>query len=331
MEPRDATAPDGSRITLRFKRASKHARPHARSLLLALPLYLATFFVSPSIASAAGHMASMPGSTTLPIDTPTPAQATSSFSTMANMAAQGSLEDGPDPSSGRSSISDLISVTPRVWITHVNPTESSGFDSSAVLVPMYGGSITITPPSAPDFSIVATAFYGKGEGEAFGRDADVLDGDSEITRTDIELLLRYRIPETQLIVFGGPRYVTYDQNFEFDSFDVDTTSKIWIVEAGIGAFGDITESGRHRFFGNLTLGLAFDTFESKTDRDLSFDGKEDQTTGTVDVNLGYQYLIADWVSFNFRYRMFTIFTEDDFEQSDLTTIHGPELGLALRF
>lgn len=316
---------------MHLSHASIHAGPHPGSLTIVLSIHLGMFLLLASIAGAEDLATSMPASSLSDFETTTPAQTSSAFAVMAAMALQDSLGSASDPSSGRASLGDFISVTPRVWITQVNLTESEGFDSEAVIVPMYGGSITITPPSAPNFSILATGFYGEGKGEAFGRDADVRDGDSEVTRTDIEILLRYHIPETQLVVFGGPRYVTFDTSFEFSSFDVDLTSKIWVVEMGVGAFANITESGRHRAFGNFTLGVAFEEFESKTDNDILFEGSESQTTATIDLNLGYQYLLTDTIGFNFRYRMFTIFTEDDFAQGDLTTIHGPELGLALRF
>ena len=326
-----------------WARSSIQAGPLASRVLLVLPacfgilLILATPAIAVehaaehAVAPAADRTASMPGSSTLEFDTTTPPRASSTFSMMAAMALQSSLEGASTKSNWRSSIGDVVSITPRVWITQVNLTESESFDSGAVIVPMYGGSITITPPGTPNFSILATGFYGTGKGEAFGRDPDVLEGDSKIERTDIELLVRYRIPETQLIVFGGPRYVTFDQSFEFSSFDVDQTSEIWVIEAGIGAFANLTDNGRHRFFGNFTVGAAFEAFESKAKQEGVFDGKENQTTASIDLNLGYEYLLADWIDLNFRYRMFTIFTEDDFVQDDLTTIHGPELGLALRF
>jgi len=280
---------------------------------------------------AAGRMATDRDFPIAAVETTTVPDGNSVFSMMSTMALQNALEGSATKSNGQDSIGDFVTFTPRVWITHTNLTESEGFDAGAVLVPMYGGSITLTTPRTPNFSLLATAFYGTGEGDAFGSELATGEGDSDVERTDIEILLRYHIPDTQLIVFGGPRYIIFDREFEFDSFDVDHTSEIWAIEAGVGTFGNLTDSGRHRFFGNFTLGVAFEAYESKTNNDNIFDGKEDSTGVSIDVNLGYEYLLADWVNLNLRYRTFVIFTEDDFEQSDLTTIHGPELGVALRF
>ena len=320
-----------SRITLSWAPGSIKVRPLVSWVSIDLFVCLGILLVLASSADAADGTDSMPASLDLELDASPPPQAISTFSMMAAMALQSSLDGASTQSNWRSSIRDVVSITPRVWITQVNLTESENFDSGAVIVPMYGGSITITPPNFKNFSLLATGFYGTGKGEAFGRDPDVQEGDSKIERADIEVLLRYRIPETQLIVFGGPRYVSFDQSFEFSSFDVDQKSKIWVIEAGIGAFANLTDNGRHRFFGNLTIGAAFEAFESKSEQEGVFVGKENQTTASVDLNLGYEYLLADWVDLNVRYRMFTIFTEDDFVQDDLTTIHGPELGLAFRF
>jgi hypothetical protein len=257
---------------------------------------------------------------------------------MAAMALQSTLEGTSAKSTGRSSVSDIVSIMPRVWITQVNLAESAAFDDGAVIVPMYGGSITVTPPGTPNFSIVATGFYGKGKGEACAGDFCPPEEElsSKIERTDIEILFRYHLPETQFVVFGGPRYVTFDTSYEFDEFPsigVDETSDIWVLEIGGGAFANLGETGRHRFFGNFTLGVAFEDYESKPKVEFGIfeTEKSSDTTGTIDLNFGYEYLLVDWASLNFRYRMFNFFTTDDFFQADLTTIHGPELGLALRF
>lgn len=321
--------------------SSIQARPHnswsSIALLVGSGIFL--FLAStanaagPAAGPAAGRMASMPGPSTA-FNTATNPEANSSFSMMAAMALQSTLEGTSAKSTGRSSVSDIVSIMPRVWITQVNLAESAAFDSGAVIVPMYGGSITVTPPGTPNFSILATGFYGKGKGEARTDDTG-FDLNSKIERTDIEILFRYHFPETQFVVFGGPRYVTFDTSYEFaeiPSFRVNLTSDIWVLEIGGGAFANLGETGRHRFFGNFTLGVAFEDFESKPTGEFgAFEEKTSNTTGTIDLNFGYEYLLVDWASLNFRYRMFNFFTTDDFFQADLTTIHGPEFGLALRF
>jgi hypothetical protein len=244
-------------------------------------------------------------------------------SLLASAAAAGIDRDNARSSGNRT----RITLTPRVWVTQVNTVDFDEVDPGAYFVPMYGASLEIAPPDS-GFSIVATGFYGEGEGDV--ESLALGSGDSEVTRADVELLLRYRVPNTQLILFGGPRYVFFDQELDVPGRNITEESDIIVGEIGVGTFGNLGESGRHRFFGNFMLGVAASFYEFENGFAVDEDSGT-EVTGSIDVNVGYEYLVTGWASINLRYRMFLFFGEDDFGQDDMTTVHGPEFGVAFRF
>ena len=234
--------------------------------------------------------------------------------------------------SGRSH--NIVSVIPRVWLTQIITPGTQDYQASATFIPLYGGSIALSPDWIQGLSVLFTGFHGEGDGDAVqpSNAPGNQRADRELARTDIELLLRYQIPDTKVIIFFGPRYIDFEQRTEFATYYIQEETQLLIVQAGVGGFGSLSDSGDHRFFGNLTVGAAVQSYKYESTESGFESFKDDpEVTASIDLNVGYQYLVNHWASVSLRYRAFVLFGEDDFGQDDLVTIHGPEIGVALRF
>ena len=255
---------------------------------------------------------------------------TSWIALMATGAA--SFDAQPTQGSGRSH--DIVSIVPRVWLTQIVTAGTQDYEAGAAFIPLYGGSIAFSPDWIRGLSVLFTGFHGEGDGDAVqpSNAPGNQRADRELTRSDVELLLRYQIPDTTLLLFFGPRYITFEQRTEFSTYYIQEKTQLLIVQVGLGGFASLSESGNHRFFGNLTAGVATEFFEYESTENGFESFKDDPAvTGSIDLNVGYEYLVSDWSSVSLRYRTFVLFGEDDFGQDDLTTVHGPEIGVAFRF
>lgn len=227
-----------------------------------------------------------------------------------------------------------ISIEPRAWINVVQLSDEAFLRKEPVVVAMGGISLGITPPATPNFSILATGLYGAGNGDAqIEIDGDIVDeADADIERADVEVLLRYTLSDANVSFFLGPRYVRFDEEYELGGLDFSTDSELWIVQAGLGGFADLSEGGNHRVFANLTTGISFrkSDFEGDTPSGARIKGSNKETEPMLDVNLGYQFIPTDWLSLSFRYRTFMLFIDNE-GLRDTVLIHGPELGVGFRF
>jgi len=228
-----------------------------------------------------------------------------------------------------------ISIEPRTWLSFVQVNDDDDLVKEPIFVPMGGASITVFPSFAPGASVLLTGLYGKGDGDAFLQNFGGVTVDAEIERIDIEGLIRYQLPDTTISVFSGIRYITFDETYEysdpvFGQGERTADSEVVVLEFGVGGFADLDPKGRHRLFGNLTGGVSFR--ETKVDGDLFGEFNTDETEPSLDINVGYQFVFNDMISFNMRYRSFYLFLEEnDVGQPDMVYIHGPELGLSARF
>jgi len=226
-----------------------------------------------------------------------------------------------------------FSVTPRVWLASFSlPGGESSFED--FFLPMYGATVTVSPAAAPNFSLLLTVLTGSG-------DADGVDAHLDVDRTDAELLVRYAIPETSFSLFGGLRYVTFDQDEKGtepmegrnDVYRGEGDTDIWLAELGMGMTANITENGRHRFFSNVTFGLAFS--DSEWSDNAGGDSSADDTEPSLDFNAGYQANINERIAFSARYRVFVLRSSteisDNVEQDKMVVMHGPEIGVTVRF
>lgn len=227
-----------------------------------------------------------------------------------------------------------FSVTPRVWFAYTDLPAEDYTSVESFWIPMYGATVTVSPSSTPNFSFLLTALTGDGDGDAavtYIADPAELEAD----RTDVELLVRYAIPEMNSSLYFGYRYVTFDQTLKVPSFSfsADTDSNLHAIELGLGTTANITESGRHRIFGNFTFGLTFSDWDYKDTDGFSSSGND--TSPMIDFNAGYQYSVSEHFSFSIRYRLFAYMQDTEFKddvfQDKLVAIHGPELGLTWTF
>jgi hypothetical protein len=236
-----------------------------------------------------------------------------------------------------------FSVTPRVWFASMDLPFEDYASYETFSLPMYGATVAVRPSFTPNVSFLLTVLTGSGDGEgvfAWNESANI-DAD----RTDAELLARYSIPNTSFSLYGGLRYVTFDNDQAgtivydvtgtgvFDVFRAKTETDIWVAEVGLGAVANITESGRHRFFSNFTFGMSFSDWDYSDNEGFASSG--DDSAPMIDFNAGYQYSINERMSLSARYRLFTILSEteviDDVSQDKLVTIHGPEASFTVNF
>ena len=224
----------------------------------------------------------------------------------------------------------IINLTPRIWYSYVNLSSEDYSSTEMFALPLYGATLAVTPRSTPNWHYLLTGLYGEGDGEtvsAYG------NGKRDVERLDIELLARYNFPGRNFSLFVGPRYVKFDQTLNVPSFTTDLQSKIYIFELGLGTHADLTEDGRHRLFGNFTLGLGRLEWDYSDSDGLT--SSDSYFAPAIDFNTGYQYAITASTNVSLRYRLFSIVTKPEvasgYEQKKLETIHGPELTFTVAF
>jgi len=220
-----------------------------------------------------------------------------------------------------------VRLTPRIWLSFANTTNDEDSSTEMFFLPMYGATLTVTPKGAPNYNFLLTGLFGEGDG--YFRTASEPPGVTEAERVDVELLVRYNFPGKNFSIFAGPRFVSFDKKDMAGSFFANTDTTVMLAELGIGNVINITDDGRHRFFGNFTFGVGF--FDYDYDDSTGWTEYGSDTYPAIDFNFGYQYSMGLSSSFSLRYRGFLIFDENDFEQTRLNTFHGPELAFTINF
>ena len=243
-----------------------------------------------------------------------------------------------------------FSITPRAWYTsmNVNNYSSSVITQSTnkeLQILLYGATIAISPTFLPQTDFLLTVLHGTGEttGSFVWFNVVGTAGDYKVdaTRTDIELLSRYRIRDTAVNIFYGLRYIRLDNEETFTTqgpiWSETGTNKrkiereYWIPEIGTGFTADVTGNGRHRLFGNATLGYGFGK-RTFIDTKASYTGDATATGSgiSIDANVGYELNIIKYLTFHLRYRG-TFFQGNDADSKSYDVIHGPEIGLKVSF
>jgi hypothetical protein len=220
-----------------------------------------------------------------------------------------------------------IRFTPRLWLSMINPVDGQGESREQFALPFFGATLLISPAATSNTNFFLTGLYGEGEGEYF------LPGyaNGEITnkRLDVEFLIRRNIPGKSVSLFFGARYINFEEIGAAGDFQVETVSDMIIAEFGVGIVTDLTENGRHRVFANLIPGIANVSWDYEDSEDVVESDSSMQPT--LDVNFGFQFGLNDRAALSARYRGFFVQEENDYEQSRLVTIHGPELALSFGF
>ena len=232
---------------------------------------------------------------------------------------------------------NYIRITPRKWFAAADLPTEDGLSTDLFSLPMHGLTVSLITKGAPDFTFLFTGLTGSGDTEGI---VDWLapannEVNLEVDRSDLEFLVRYNIPDTNFSLYGGPRYITWNQITKNPAFNysTETDTTIWAVELGLGAAVPFANNGRHMFFGNFAFGLTFQDWNWKDSDGGTESG--DNISLMVDFNAGYQYIFNKLLSFSARYRLFaymqeTEVTDNEFKNK-LVTILGPELTLTLTF
>lgn len=216
-------------------------------------------------------------------------------------------------------------LTPRLWLSYMDIQDDEETSTEAFFLPLYGLTVSVTPKATPNLNFMLTGLYGDGDGEYINQWYG--DGDIEGERTDIEFLVRYNYPDKPFTIFAGPRYVTFNSKATAGVFREEDDTTIFVIEVGAGTVTPISDDGRHRLFGNFTIGAAFMDYDYE-DTDGWYES-DSATYPSIDFNFGYQYSIGASSSFSTRYRAFMLMEENDLGQLKHNIIHGLEVAFTI--
>lgn len=210
-------------------------------------------------------------------------------------------------------------VTPRLW----TPTISTEDDNTINRfldqdIDLYGLSIDYKPTDLDQYSFAFSYFTSADEYplvidsiDPFGNEVESI-GDQK--REDLEILVRYQVPNSIVNLNLGYRAVRASGNLVFD-YDTETD----LIELGVGFGAPMYDySDRHFLFAYLILGFGDEKITPRSD--------QSHHANTLDLNLGYQYRLSDSVSLNLRYRNFWLEAN-----KTNTSLDGLEMGVSFRF
>lgn len=236
--------------------------------------------------------------------------------------------------------STSYSVSPRIYTTWIEADEFS----EPIFVPMVGLSVSVAPAPLPRWDFTLNGLYGEGDSDFRSASLDTSfgfggDGHVDVTRGDIEFLMRYRFPDSGAYVVGAARYIHFKEEFFLDATSPfffagkvdESIIDIYLGEFGGGVATGISKNGRHALFGNVVIGLGkFESEEKPSNCNFAcIDTKDDGFAYLVDTNFGYQYAMKSWLSLSLRYRLIAVQTSG--EERDLALVHGPEVAATFRF
>jgi len=229
----------------------------------------------------------------------------------------------------------VFTLTPRVWFAFADVADEGWYNAESFFIPMYGLTATVAPRFMPNWSFLLTGLYGTSNGDfVVTESVPHYKGKADYERLDIEFLVRYTLPGTGLSFFLGPRYVKWqrEQNVKaWGNYRTKGKSNLWVGEVGASYVHAIGESGKHRLFSNLTLGIAYSDWDWRSNDPSERAQSGHNTQPLVDANLGYEYLFTKEWSASLRYRIFALREENDFGLKRWSLFHGPEIGLSFRF
>lgn len=237
-----------------------------------------------------------------------------------------------------------IGVVPRVWFTNENisfyPDE---INPSRVVeeinLPLAGLTLSFTPNWDAESPLAGTSFFATGlYGTADGNwQSATHAGTYEVERIDAELLARTPMANSKVSLYWGGRWINFSQSETVNAvFPItgtanrEHTMNYLLGEAGLGIADSFGESGRHWFFANMVGGVGL--YDSQIENRVRPGGGIPDRSGvvwSVDINAGYQYSF-DFGSVFARYRAFRP-SETREVDVDNPIIHGPEVGLQIRF
>jgi hypothetical protein len=241
---------------------------------------------------------------------------------------------------------DRISITPRVWFTNLptnfyeeTPNASGAGSQSVIQVPLQGATITYAPKESPGIDFLITGLYGTGtanfvDGNTFGN--------TDLSRLDIEFLIRKDIKNTTIKAMAGVRYINYVLDDKLTSAaDVHSSTgtrssisdiELFLGEFGLSGFNNITPNGKHRMFWNAMGGLGYGDFDRPNRLEVEKRDARESIIWSFDINIGYAYTINKNFGLNARYRSFGTPSDiADTDHEEVALIHGPEFGVTYNF
>lgn len=249
-----------------------------------------------------------------------------------------------------------LTLTPRFWYT---VTEGGAFSTGttaitsveSLSIPLFGGSISYSPPDWKGSALSLTGFFGTGETRTsllteLGGPA--VFSDSDVSRLDVELLYqRPFTPRRNVYAVGGFRYIDVESDVAgptplvAGSIVSETRSRLFQLQGGVGFNTPVDEAGASALFANIQGLVGVGTLSSDVTTTLVGVGAAsdslDETLFSygADVNAGYSYS-GRRISASFRYRL-TYGDGEDLsdgaggEIDSFAITHGPEVNLGVRF
>jgi hypothetical protein len=220
-----------------------------------------------------------------------------------------------------------MTLEPRVWLAFVDPVDEEIVEKDTHPLPMAGFTAAVRPEANGGYAFLFTLLRGGAEGDIEGDGGE--DGDTDIDRLDLELLLRYDIPDTSFFLLAGPRYVRQDETNKAAGMKIDLEERHWLFEVGAGADIDLTPDARHRLLAGLVAGAG--RYSRDWDSDIADSDSDDSSELSLEASLGYRFMLGESASFRVGYRALLMTLESDTGDGELQVLHGLELTFAFDF
>ncbi|MCW5731985.1 MAG: hypothetical protein KIT20_14585 [Alphaproteobacteria bacterium] len=223
-----------------------------------------------------------------------------------------------------------ITVAPRFYATVVSVDDAR---VDPIFTPMGGMTIGARLGRFPNWDLAVTGLYGKGDSDFRDKDEDTR-GDARFSRTDFEALLRYRIPDTSLYVFFGPRYVRGRQALDHSGTNGREryVTHLYMAEVGGGFAHSIDDAGRHSVFANITAGVGHSRTSARTNLVGYPVYNSDGAAFLGDLNIGYQYAFNSFFTLSGRYRLINVHIDNQAEEKiGRNIVQGIEFAGTFRF
>jgi len=236
-------------------------------------------------------------------------------------------------------------ITPRLWVSALTIPDEDNVSSGAVFIPLYGGTVSVSPGFAPNVTLLVTGLRGNGSGDIVFNPGGFVPGGcarcagtQNVARTDFEALLRYSFANGINVSAGG-RYVKFVSDVSAQTvylgpdtgarFSNHAENTILLGEIAVGFVHEVSQDGRHRVFGNL-IG-AFGSIKNKFQDSLGTNQSSSSPTVGMDVNVGYEYWFTPYTNIGLRYRSFVLAANNDYDLVKFFSIHGPEFFMGVMF
>ena len=135
---------------------------------------------------------------------------------------------------------------------------------------------------------------------------------TDATRTDLELLYRTRVPDSDVHRFVGARWTLMEEEakgepgFLFTASGtnrLDQSTNFYLGEIGVSFSTPVDRRGKHVLFGNFMTGIGYEIQEVTNRVSSAEPGDHSGLIPFLDANIGYQYVITANMNVHIRYRV----------------------------